>query len=151
MSAVAAASQLTTRPGDVPICVCGFDTWSNPWPGRPRHCLRCGGLHPEDPCRHVHCHAGTDLCADHEVPPQDSGRYRAGRVRDLRPATLTIGPPAACEAVTLVDLGDPKSARGPCGSITGWRLLGKPWCERCWWQTRAGADLLRELKAAIQP
>ena len=61
----------------VVACFCGFDVWSNPWPGHPRRCVRCGGLNPEDmPCQH-RCgrREGSQVaCADCNKPAVDPER-----------------------------------------------------------------------------
>lgn len=134
MSAVAVRSPFP--PKVVPVCECGFGVWASAWPGRPRKCLRCGHLNPEDlPCRHVHFHANTDLCADCEPPPDDSKLYRVRRLGELRPPDVALGPLGACS----------------CGYLTCWRRAGKVWCQLCWWGTSAGKSLMGELKAVIQP
>lgn len=149
MSAVALARPQATS---TPACACDLELWSHPWPGRPRHCLRCGDLCAADlPCRHLHRQTGTDLCSDCDEQPAGSKVYRAQRVGEERPAGLTIGALAVCTALQPADLEDKASPLVPCGHVTAWRLNGEPWCERCWWLTARGKALAKELRAAIQP
>lgn len=50
-------------------CRCGFGLWNKPWPGRPRHCMRCGRLDIVDlPCGHLHMDPKTEACPDCGVP-----------------------------------------------------------------------------------
>jgi hypothetical protein len=87
--------------------------------------------------------AETDLHA----PEAGTKERRCRAVAECRPAGLVLGELATCTRLVRSNLGDPQAPTKQCGYVTAWRLLGAPWCERCWWTTRSGLEATARLRS----